>query len=231
MPNFYTWQKGPGSWRRRRRGVRHPEFEEPFGEVYSSGALGRVYTVSPRAGERFFLRLLLHNVPGPQSYVALRTVDGHRYDTFKEACSALGLLEDGQHWHRAMAEAAAIAFPRQLRRLFALIAIEGRASCDLQLLWRTHRAAMAEDVRRRLRQLGRLPPEDGEEEDDPMDGGDGDAQHPVYAATLRLIGHVLRRIGGLTLAEVGLPQPQDAPAEDAPEDDAPAERDAQPAGH
>ncbi|XP_043226477.1 uncharacterized protein LOC122383785 [Amphibalanus amphitrite] len=36
-----------------------------------------------------------------------------------EACSALGLLEDGQHWHRAMAEAAVIAFPRQLRRLFA----------------------------------------------------------------------------------------------------------------
>ncbi|XP_043216968.1 uncharacterized protein LOC122379102 [Amphibalanus amphitrite] len=51
-------------------------------------------------------------------------------EALPEACSVLGLLEDGQHWHRAMAEAAEITFPRQLRCLFALITIEGRASCD-----------------------------------------------------------------------------------------------------
>ncbi|KAF0308389.1 hypothetical protein FJT64_020368 [Amphibalanus amphitrite] len=70
------------------------------------------------------------------------------------ACSALGMLEDSQHWYRAMAEMAVICFPRQRRRLFALIAIEGRATCDLRLLWRTYRAAMSEDVRRRLQRHG-----------------------------------------------------------------------------
>ena len=218
-PRFFTWQQATRSWRRRRRGVRQPGEDG----IFAADAIGRVYTVSPRAGERFYLRLLLHNVRGPRSYEALRTVGGHLHPTYQEACSALGLLEDGQHWHRAMAEAAVISFPRQLRRLFALIAVEGRASCDIRLLWRTFCAAMSEDVRRRLQRLGRLPPDDPDEEDDPMDGGDGEAHHPVLGEVLRLIGHHLHRIGGLTLAEVGLPQPPDAPVDEGPADDAPAE--------
>ncbi|KAF0298467.1 ATP-dependent DNA helicase PIF1 [Amphibalanus amphitrite] len=142
-----------------------------------------------------------------------------------EACSVLGLLEDGQHWHRAMAEAAEITFPRQLRCLFALITIEGRASCDIQLLWRNFRTAMSQDVRRRLQRLGRLEHDADLDDDDPMDGGGDDAQHPVFSETLRLIGRQLRRISGLALSDVGLPQPPDAPAQ------APEEEDNQPIDH
>ena len=228
LPRYYTWQPQTRSWQRRRVGTPHPE----AAGIFMTDAIGRVYSVSPRAGERFFLRLLLHNVRGPRSFEALRTVAGRVHNTYQEACSALGLLEDGQHWHRAMAEAAVVTFPRQLRRLFALIAVEGRDTCDLRLLWRTFRAAMSEDVRRRLRRLGRLAPDvpaDGDE-DDPMDdggGGDdgGDAEHPVFSETLRLIGRQLRHISGLTLAELGLPQPPDAPVEEPGDDgdDAPAE--------
>ena len=218
VPRYYTWQQPTRSWRRRRRGAPHPD----VAGIFMTEAVGRVYNVSPRAGELFFLRLLLHNVRGPRSYEALRTVGGRIHDTFREACSQLGLLEDGQHWHRAMAEAAVIAFPWQLRRLFALIAIEGRATCDLQLLWRRFRGAMSEDVRRRLRRDGRPAPDDPLDGDDGDDAGEdggvgGDADHPVYAETLRLIGHQLRRIGNLTLADVGLPQPQDAPVEEPDE--------------
>lgn len=117
-----------------------------------------------------------------------------------------------------------MSFPRQLWRLFTSIVIEGRASCDLQLLWRTSRASMSEDVRRRLRRLELLPNEDnpingdGGGDGDGGDGGDGgDAAHPVYAVTLRLIGRQLQRIGGLTLADVGLPQPPEAPVEEPDE--------------
>ncbi|XP_043209020.1 uncharacterized protein LOC122374379 [Amphibalanus amphitrite] len=215
VPRYYTWQTATKSWRRRRRGAPHPNVPG----IFSARALGRVYAVSPRAGERFFLRLLLHNVRGPRSFEALRTVNG------QEACSVLGLLEDGQYWHRAMAEAAEITFPRQLRCLFALITIEGRASCDIQLLWRNFRTAMSQDVRRRLQRLGRLEQDADLDDYDPMDVGGDDAQHPVFSETLRLIGRQLRRISGLALSDVGLPHPPDAPAQ------APEEEDNQPIDH
>ncbi|KAF0306568.1 hypothetical protein FJT64_021951 [Amphibalanus amphitrite] len=115
VPRYFTWQQPTRSWRRRRRGAPPPEAVG----IFVAQAIGRVFSVSPRAGESFFLRVLLHQVPGPRSYADLRTVDGRLCATFQEACSALGLLEDSQHWHRAMAEAAVLTFPRQLRRLFA----------------------------------------------------------------------------------------------------------------
>ncbi|XP_037093807.1 uncharacterized protein LOC119113624 [Pollicipes pollicipes] len=55
---------------------------------------------------------------------------------------------------RAMEEVAVVALPRQLRRLFAVIAVEGRVSCDLLRLWHTFRHAMTEDVRHRLSRVG-----------------------------------------------------------------------------
>ena len=203
VSRYFTWQQPTRSWRRRRRGERHPD----EAGIFAAEAVGRVDTVSPRTGERFFLRLLLHNVRGPRSFEGLRTVGGHvyghvsLYGTYREACSALGLLEDTQHWHRAMAEAAVISFPRQLRRLFALIAIEGRGCCDLRLLWHT-------GVRRRLQRLDR-PGADEPIMDDGDGGGGGDAEHAVLAEALRLIGHQLRlqplrRVGGLTLQPMSI---------------------------
>ncbi|KAF0287797.1 hypothetical protein FJT64_001435 [Amphibalanus amphitrite] len=105
---------------------------------------------------------------------------------------------------------------------FNLIA---RGHCDIQLLWRNFRTAMSQDVRRRLQRLGRLEHDADLDDDDPMDGGGDDAQHPVFSETLRLIGRQLRRISGLALSDVGLPQPPDAPAQ------APEEEDNQPIDH
>ena len=53
-----------------------------------------MYTCSPLAGERYYLRLLLTVVPGAKSFEGLRTIAGIEYPTFREACRALGLLED-----------------------------------------------------------------------------------------------------------------------------------------
>ena len=57
-------------------------------------AIGRMYFASPSSGERFYLRLLLTIVTGATSFANLRTVNNFPYNTFKEACLALGLLED-----------------------------------------------------------------------------------------------------------------------------------------
>ncbi|KAF0303442.1 hypothetical protein FJT64_024559 [Amphibalanus amphitrite] len=106
----------------------------------------------------FFLRLLLMRVPGPTSFLDLRTVDGEVLPTMQQACSARGLLEDGEHWDPALAEATTSGYPNRLRLLFAIILTEGGATCDPVRLWAAHQPAMSEDITHRqelLRAAGR----------------------------------------------------------------------------
>ncbi|XP_065322969.1 uncharacterized protein LOC135930111 [Gordionus sp. m RMFG-2023] len=56
--------------------------------------ISRMYTVDPKSGERFFLRLLLLHVVGATSFEYLRTVNGVLYNTFKEAAFKRNLLVD-----------------------------------------------------------------------------------------------------------------------------------------
>ena len=209
VPRYYTWQprgRGenarPAHWRRRLRGQAHPDVPG----VFMSDTLSRVYTTTPRAGEVFFLRLLLHNVRGPRSYEQLRTVDGRVCATMREACSELGLLEDGAHWVRAMQEATVTRFPGGLRFLFALILIEGEATCDPMALWMTFRGAMSEDIAHRQHAARAA-------------GRPGLTEDQVYETALRKIASILRRLRGRPLAEYGLPVP---PVLDAADDDEPA---------
>ncbi|GBN61785.1 hypothetical protein AVEN_227600-1, partial [Araneus ventricosus] len=85
--------------------------------IRSSDALGRVYTVHPTNSECFHLRLLLHEVRGPMPFTDLRTFDGRVCETYKQACQLRGLLEDDEHWNKAIEEAAASRSPKILRNL------------------------------------------------------------------------------------------------------------------
>ena len=82
--------------------------------VKQAQALGRVYTISPHQGECFYLRLLLHNLKGPQLFADLRTVNGELCSSFREACLKLGLLEDDNQYHLAMKEATVSNSPASL---------------------------------------------------------------------------------------------------------------------
>jgi len=68
--------------------------------------IGRMYYVSPTAGDRFFLRLLLLHVPGITSFQHFRTVDDFEYPTFKSACVALRLINSDNEWDQMLREAA-----------------------------------------------------------------------------------------------------------------------------
>jgi len=63
IPTRYTWNpnRANGTWVRRQR---------------YSNVIGRMYFVSPREQERFFLRILLLHVPGATSFENLRTFQG-----------------------------------------------------------------------------------------------------------------------------------------------------------
>ena len=87
--------------------------------------LGRMYPIHPSAGEVYYLRLLLCNMTGEDVRSTGRTGHGRgvyslkgTHDTFKEACTARGLLQDDGEWRSAMREARRTAMPRQLRALF-----------------------------------------------------------------------------------------------------------------
>src|SRR5438270_13991978 len=80
-----------------------------------------MYFVHPTAGEQYYLRMLLSIVRGATSFENLRTVDGFLYPSFKEACIALGLLQNDEEWDQCLKEAGQIQTGMQLRILFATL--------------------------------------------------------------------------------------------------------------
>ena len=138
VPKYYTWSSK--TWRRRKQG----KDVAGFPGVKEAHVLGRVYTISPRQGECFYLRLLLHHVRGPQSFAHLKTVEGSLCSSFREACFRLGLLEDDNQYHLAMQEASVSNSAASLRSLFAVILTWCEPSNPLDI-YEHHKEAMAED--------------------------------------------------------------------------------------
>ena len=104
IPKKITWDSAKCEWKVRRMG------EEKL--------IPRIFNARPNEGERFFLRVLLLHTAGAMSFEDLRTVDGQVLDTFREACTARGLLQDDAEWINTMQEASAFQMPRRLRQLF-----------------------------------------------------------------------------------------------------------------
>ena len=90
LPLFFVWDRRVKKWKRRQRG----------------STIGRMYFVSPTAGERFYLRTLLTTVKGPTSWEDLRSFEGTVHPTFHAACLARGLLENDDEWRQCLDEAS-----------------------------------------------------------------------------------------------------------------------------
>lgn len=72
--------------------------------------------------------MLLSRVRGPTCFKDIQTVEGVTYNTFQEACGALGLLKDDNEWHEAIQENVSTAMPSQLRSLFVHIIVNCQVS-------------------------------------------------------------------------------------------------------
>ncbi|GBM15679.1 hypothetical protein AVEN_262858-1 [Araneus ventricosus] len=110
VPKYYTWNARNKNWDPRKSGQIVPE--NPG--IKSSDALGRVYTIHPSNSECFHLRLLLHEVLGPTSFLDLKTVNGTVCETSKQACEMRGLFEDDSHRKSTLHEAATTHSARML---------------------------------------------------------------------------------------------------------------------
>lgn len=139
IPLYYTWLQNERKWKIR---------ERCFNKI------GRMYTVSPKDAERFYLRLILLHVKGATSFKNLRTVNGIEFETFRESAKARGLLLDDDVWQNTLDDAIASQMPAQLRQVFAYIC----AYCsptEPAKLWYANLKDFTEDIcNRRHQSLG-----------------------------------------------------------------------------
>ena len=99
---------------------------------------------APRQGESYYLRLLLHEVKGPQK-LDVKRVSDTLCQTFHEACKRRGLMDDDNHHKMALGEAASCHSPCALRSRFAMILIGCEPANPLSL-WLLHLDRMTEDI-------------------------------------------------------------------------------------
>ena len=154
VPKFYCWDKAKKEWRRRKhRGKKTPSID----------VIGRTYTCHPGEGERYYLKLLLNEVPGAVGYETLMQdpLDVNLvHETFHAACIARGLLADDAEWDKCMKEATDEMMAHQIRGLFVTILTHCQPQAPLQL-WEAHKDAMAEDFCFAIRARGETgPPSD-----------------------------------------------------------------------
>ena len=174
FPSKFVWKTDTKSWSPRQRGY----------------SIGRVHFAVPSDGERYFLRMLLYNVPGPTSFEDLRSYEGILYPTFQDVCLARGLLESDDEWDMCLTEAGFIQTGCQLRNLFAMILINNSPANPLAL-FNTHFSNLSDDCRYKLQhEFHILDPSDIQ----------------VTSLTLYYLAILLRR-AGKSLSDYNLPLP------------------------
>jgi hypothetical protein len=133
LPLHFVWEPKNKEWKDRQRG----------------GSIGRLYFVSPTAGERFYLRTLLTTIKGPTSWEDACTVDGVVHPTFHATCLARGLLENDDEWRQCLEDASLTHLGESLRRLFCLI-LRHCTPSQPHLLWIHFQEQLCDDLSRRL---------------------------------------------------------------------------------
>jgi hypothetical protein len=86
-------------------------------------SIGRLAYIPPGIGELFYMRILLTVQRGCQGYDCIYTVEGYRHHSFKDACYALGLLQDDKEFIDAIKEGSELHSGHQLRRMFVALLI------------------------------------------------------------------------------------------------------------
>ena len=102
FPRHYVWNVKIRKWTKR----------------MGQNTVGRINFVPPKSGETFYLRILLNKVKGPTSFEDIRTINGNVYDTFKDACYAMGLLDDDKEYIDSIRETHSWASASFCRNLF-----------------------------------------------------------------------------------------------------------------
>jgi hypothetical protein len=114
VPEFFTWEKDRKThttqWKMRacyKWNAEEGAFEFTKGAKYTHRikGIGRLYYTSPKDHELQCFRVLLMTRPGAVSFQDVRTIDGVPYPTYRDACCAAGLFEDGDLFKKSFEDA------------------------------------------------------------------------------------------------------------------------------
>ncbi|XP_024964285.1 uncharacterized protein LOC112504569 [Cynara cardunculus var. scolymus] len=126
FPTMFVRKLDERHWDRRKKGF----------------SIGRIHSVSPTVGEGYYLQILLNKVKGPKSFEDIRTVNGKTFLTFRDACYALGLLDNDKKYIEAIEEANLTASGFYLRFLFATMLISN-SLCRPEFVWEKNMAILS----------------------------------------------------------------------------------------
>ncbi|XP_045810788.1 uncharacterized protein LOC123905205 [Trifolium pratense] len=83
--------------------------------------IGRLIWVPPSTGELYYFRMMLAIVKGPTCYDDIKKIRNTQYFTYRDACFAMGFLEDDRQYIQAIKEAKDWDSGHFLRKLFVII--------------------------------------------------------------------------------------------------------------
>ncbi|KAI9092285.1 hypothetical protein K1719_027785 [Acacia pycnantha] len=129
FPNYFTFVREKRFWKIRERGF----------------SVGRMGHCTPAQGELYYLRLLLTKVRGPKNYEDIRTVNNVVFPIFREACYALGLLDDDKEYIDAIKEASSWASGNYLRHFFTSMLLSHCLS-QPAIVWEQTKEFICEDL-------------------------------------------------------------------------------------
>lgn len=138
VPEYFSYNEKGNFWSMRTCSEYDPKssiMKYKERSKYSKGGLvpsiGRIYWTSAKDKELHSLRHIIGCKKGPTSFEDLRTHEGVVYNTFFEAASAMGLLENGKILRDTMLDAIETSISaRYLRYLFCVVMTEFLVPCQ-----------------------------------------------------------------------------------------------------
>ena len=140
---FYKWENKEFHWRKQNRCINDGDTPE---DGAKSKTIGRIPVVAltSRNKELYFMRMLLYNVKGPQSFEDLKTVENEVCETYQAACIKVGLFEGDDEIEKSLREAASIKFGSALRHCFVTLMVYAMPSNPREL-YETFKRELCED--------------------------------------------------------------------------------------
>lgn len=108
-------------------------------------AIGRIMHCPPSRRDDYYLRMLRNCQRGCTCYKDIKMVNNIVYPTYKEACYALGLLDEDNEYIDAINKESKWASGDYIRRLFVMLLIANCLSTPAEV-WNSCWPALVEDM-------------------------------------------------------------------------------------
>jgi len=136
FPMKFSWKVATNEWTPRQLGF----------------SIGRVHFAPHGSGEIFYLRTLLNYIKGPTSFDDIKIVDNVKYNSFKDTCFVMGLLDDDKEIIDAIVETSLWGTCTFLRRLFSTLLVPDQISRP-EVVWNNTFPNLIDDILHKQRRM------------------------------------------------------------------------------